>query len=106
GIHGTSPWEELEGQVLLGGKGFVERFKGLLQEKAAIKEIPRQQRFAGRPSLREIFPDTHFAEKQKRNDSILFAHLKYGYTLKEIADSLGIHYATVSKIVQKMEKKM
>ncbi|HSV31168.1 MAG TPA: transposase [Atribacteraceae bacterium] len=26
GIHGTSPWEELEGQVLLGGKGFVERF--------------------------------------------------------------------------------
>jgi len=33
------------------------------------------------------------------------AHLRYGYTLKEIADYLGLHYSTVSKIVQRMEEK-
>lgn len=27
------------------------------------------------------------------------AHLAHGYTLKDIADYLGIHYTTVSKIV-------
>jgi len=29
------------------------------------------------------------------------AHVKYGYTLKEIADHLRIHYTTVSKVVSK-----
>jgi len=28
------------------------------------------------------------------------AHVKYGYTLKEIADYLGIHYTTVSKVIK------
>ncbi|MBW6464464.1 MAG: helix-turn-helix domain-containing protein, partial [Firmicutes bacterium] len=32
------------------------------------------------------------------------AHLEYGYTLKEIADSIGIHYTTVSKILREREK--
>nr|MBF0223650.1 LacI family transcriptional regulator [Desulfobulbaceae bacterium] len=27
------------------------------------------------------------------------AHITHGYTLKEIADCLGIHYTTVSKVV-------
>jgi plasmid maintenance system antidote protein VapI len=29
------------------------------------------------------------------------AHLEYGYTLKEIADLIGVHYIKVSKIVRK-----
>ncbi|MBI5043584.1 MAG: helix-turn-helix domain-containing protein [Nitrospirae bacterium] len=31
------------------------------------------------------------------------AHVKYGYTLKEIADYLSIHYTTVSNIVKEVE---
>ncbi|MBI5043587.1 MAG: helix-turn-helix domain-containing protein [Nitrospirae bacterium] len=30
-------------------------------------------------------------------------YLRYGYTLKEIADYLTIHYTTVSKIIKKVE---
>ncbi|MBI5043010.1 MAG: MarR family transcriptional regulator [Nitrospirae bacterium] len=29
--------------------------------------------------------------------------MKYGYTQKEIADYLRVHYTTVSKIVKKVE---
>ena len=35
----------------------------------------------------------------ERNRKIWTAHLKFGYTLKEIADCLGIHYTTVSKVL-------
>jgi hypothetical protein len=31
------------------------------------------------------------------------AHMSYGYTLKEIADYLGIHYTTVSKVIGRAE---
>ncbi len=32
------------------------------------------------------------------------ANVKYGYTLEEIADYLGVHYTTVSKAVSMVEK--
>ncbi|MCA1766381.1 MAG: helix-turn-helix domain-containing protein [Desulfobulbaceae bacterium] len=35
--------------------------------------------------------------KQQRNQRMAEAHIAYGYTLKEIADCLGVHYTTVSK---------
>jgi hypothetical protein len=35
-----------------------------------------------------------------RNKAMHDAHVIYGYTLKEIADQLGIHYTTVSKVVK------
>ncbi|MCP3888149.1 MAG: helix-turn-helix domain-containing protein [Desulfobulbaceae bacterium] len=42
-----------------------------------------------------------FRNKPLRNDAIIKAHLEHGYTLKEIADKIGIHYTTVSKVVSK-----
>jgi len=42
--------------------------------------------------------------KEIRNQKISVAQLEYGYTLKEIADSIGILYTTVSKIIRKKEK--
>ena len=42
--------------------------------------------------------------KASRDKNIHDAHVKYGYTLKEIADHLKIHYTTVSKVVSKREK--
>jgi DNA-binding MarR family transcriptional regulator len=31
------------------------------------------------------------------------AHLQYGYTLKEIAEYIGLHYTTVSRAIKKIE---
>lgn len=102
GINRKSPWGELQGQILLGENSFVEKFKDLLRDKEAIKEIPRQQRYAFRPNLKEVFKKQGSGGKKGRNYGIYDAHIKYGYSLKEIADYLGIHYTTVSKAIKEM----
>lgn len=33
-----------------------------------------------------------------------YIHVRYGYTLKEIGEHLGIHYTTVSKTVSRSEE--
>jgi hypothetical protein len=101
GIHGRDSWPELQSQVLLGEEEFVEKLKDVLEDKKQINEIPRSQRYMGRPSLDNIF--RRQKTKAQRNTSIRTAHLRQGYTLKEIADYLGIHYTTVSKVIAKAE---
>lgn len=39
-----------------------------------------------------------------RNDAMAQAHLKHGYTITEIGRAVGVHYATVSRIIPAMEK--
>jgi len=98
GIQTGSPWVDLQGQVLLGEEGFIDKFKDHLTDKEKIKEIPRAQRYVSRPPLSKLFS---VGEKTaKRNKHISTAHIKYGYTLKEIADHLNIHYTTVSKAMK------
>lgn len=97
GIGQRSPWVELRGQILLGGEDFFQRFKVLLEDKKKVKEIPRPQRFVDRPGL-----DTLFNVSQtigERDHAISCAHLNHGYTLKEIAAHLGLHYTTISKVI-------
>lgn len=103
GIHQGSPWEELQAQVLLGKEGFIDKFKDLLSDKEQVKEIPRPQRYVSRPGLSKIFQEGE--TKSRRNRHIHTAHVKYGYTLKDIADHLRIHYTTVSKAMSGVDKK-
>ena len=88
---------------MLGEEGFIDNFKEHLFDKEKIKEIPRAQRYVRRPGLSELFSKGEKAAK--RNSNVYAAHVKYGYTLKEIADHLGIHYTTVSKAVKGSEEK-
>jgi len=104
GINGKSPMGDLQEQILLGDKAFVEMVQEMIKGKEAIVEIPRKQRFAGRQSLSDIFPHATGLTKELRNQKIVRAHLEYGYTLKEIADAIGIHYTTASKIVREKKK--
>lgn len=103
--HKESPWGDLQGQIILGEKEFADKFKELLADKEQIKEIPRPQRYVNRPALSEIFKEGKAKDKSKRNLHIHTAHIKFGYTLKEIADYLGIHYTTVSKTLNDQENK-
>jgi len=32
------------------------------------------------------------------------AHLQYGYILKNIAEYIGIHYTTVSRVIKRIEQ--
>jgi len=103
GIQKGSPWDNLQGQILLGKEKFIDHFKDHLTDKEKIKEIPRVQRYAHRPSLFKLFT---VGEKPVRgNRHIYTAHIQYGYTLKEIADHLNLHYTTVSKVMKGFERK-
>ena len=103
GIKEESPWKKLQGQVLLGGEGFIEKFRDLLSKKEDMREIPRLQRYVCRPKIGDLFKREKISTKHIRNGKIYNAHIKYGYTLKEIADYLGIHYTTVSKVIKGKE---
>ena len=96
-----SPWKELVGQVIFGGADFISDIQSRICEAKEIGEIPRAQRFAGTPSLKNIFPPEILKNTTLRNEQIKIAHISYGYTLKAIAEHLKIHYTTVSKIVKK-----
>ena len=102
GITHEAPWRELKGQIFLGDSQFIQRIKTSLPHD--LREIPRSQRFAERPVLSDLTSGLITAGTTGENKVIHEAHVRYGYTLKEIADQLGIHYATVSRIVKKMSE--
>lgn len=100
GVKKSSPWESLRGQILLGDDKFVLRLEPYLKQVQKVREVPRGQRFAERPSLEKLFMGAIDKSKRKRNRLIRKAHMRYGYTLVEIGRVLGLHYSTISKVVK------
>ncbi len=100
GIRGPRPWESLRSQCILGSELFVERLKPAIKDKSMIREIPKRERLAFRPSLDVLFGKEKKRDKTDRNEAIRAAHMEYGYSLTEIAENLGLHYTTISKIVK------
>jgi REP element-mobilizing transposase RayT len=96
GRGGPQPWDQLTGQIYLGSEDFVAQH----QPNRVIRDIPRRQTQAHRPPLREVF--------QRRGGEarlIDVAYRQYGYRLTEIADHLGVHYATVSRRLKQAEQR-
>ena len=65
------------------------------------KEIPKAQRHAARPSLKQAFGRVKPEQGATRDRLIATLHLKHGYTQAQIPQHLGPHYATVSRIVSR-----
>jgi hypothetical protein len=79
------------------GKEFGMMSKARVYEK--VREIPRSQRYINRPSLEEIFRNTK-KNKGRRNTGIAEAVGRWGYSQRGVADHLGLHYSTVSRLVK------
>jgi REP element-mobilizing transposase RayT len=103
GVGKESPWETLRGQIFCGTDGFIKQLRGLLDEKERIKEVPRAQRYVARPPLGELLKGKKGKERIVEDRDIYDAYVCYGYTMKEIADHLGFHYATVSRAIRRAE---
>jgi len=88
------PWERLRGQIYLGSEEFIERHTQGVEE---IKEVPRVQRRAVRPTLGKLF-------SRQGDKAVEVAYREYGYRLGEIAEYLGVHYATVSRRLKDLER--
>lgn len=103
GTTGASPWTALVGQIFLGGEGFAEQLAPQLTDRKQLTEIPKRQRYASRPSLDGMLAPRQRMDRSEKDAKIYQAHAFYGYTLKEIGDFLGLHYATVSRAVKRAE---
>jgi len=101
GINQPSPWNKLTGQILLGPESFVKKLARRLRQTETLREIPRRQRLAARPNLETLFSGGGFRDKTARDQAIHQAHREYGYTLSEIGRALGLHYTTISKVINR-----
>ena len=101
GIGVPGPWDEIKGQVLLGSEAFIERLAPQLQG-CSTAEIPKRQRVVHRPSLKAFLAGSD--SRMARNKAMAQAYLTHGYTLTEIGRAVGLHYATISRIITALEK--
>ena len=98
--RGVDAWTELRGGILLGSDDFVDKLKPLLAGYQTLREVPRRERLATRPSLEELFSDVH--DKAERDRRIHVAVRVHEYTLQSVADSLGLHSSTISTIAKRV----
>ena len=104
GIGGQSIWEKVKGQSLLGEDDFVKRIQRYLKGREEIKEVPKSQRYMGRPSLERLFEGRIVREKRWRDRSTVEAVEEWGYSQKEVADYLGLHYSTISRAIKQNQE--
>jgi len=97
GLGIESPLANLTSQVLLGSARFLNEMQPILQGERLSKRGPKSAK--RRRSLNALFKKVDDKTRSERNDLIKKAHLDHGYTLMEIGSHLGLHYTTVSKVV-------
>ena len=96
-------WQKVKGQSLLGEDDFIDRFIDHVRGYKEIKEIPRGQRYLGRPSLWDLFPEKVTRNRAIRNEVVGKAVGEWGYSQREVADYLGMHYSTLSRLMKGIE---
>ncbi len=99
GVGEASPLADRAHQVLLGSATFLNEMQPILNGEKLAKRGPK--RVGRRRSLPALFKNVENKTRVERNELIRRAHIDYDYTLMEIGDFLGIHYTTVSKVVNR-----
>jgi len=85
---------------ILGEEDFIERIEDHLRGKKEIPEIPKSQRYMNRPILGKLFEEKIIGDKRRRDKRIVEAVEGFGYNQREVADHLGMHFSSVSRIMR------
>ena len=104
GIGVESIWKDVRGQSVLGKGDFIESLIDYVRGRKKIPEIPKSQRFLNRPNLRNVFRVDTLRDKRRRNGRIVEAVQEHGCTQREVADFLGMHFTSISRIMREREK--
>ncbi|MGH8546812.1 MAG: addiction module toxin RelE, partial [Gammaproteobacteria bacterium] len=99
GTQKASIWDELRAQSFLGVEGFAEALLDHVRGKSELREVPKGQRYLGRPSLEKLFAGSR-GRKTARDRAIAAAVNRYGYSQMEVADYLHLHYSTISRLMK------
>ena len=87
-VDGDTVCPEPPGGLVMGSDGFVRSFEPLLSPHRENRELTHSERFAARPSLRDLFPNTKRGlEVQQAASSAFHVH---AFTLREIAEHVGV----------------
>ena len=87
--------EGLHQRIHLGDEAFVERIQAKVKVQGDVLTVPQAQRRPPAPALADIaagYPD--------RNIAIVAAYATGAYSYREIAEHLGVHLATMGRIVR------
>ena len=91
-------WEDLNAQSTLGTEGFAQALRDHVTGRNTVKEIPKEQRLLGRPTLKQLFNQTA-KHKHNRDQLIAEAVYQHGYSQMEVAQYLDLHYSTISRLI-------
>ena len=69
-----------------------------------IADIPKSQRFVARPPLHRLFGERELRDRHERDTRMGEAVEQHGYTQREIADHLGLHFTSISRVLRKRAK--
>jgi putative transposase len=94
------PFEKMTHRSILGSEEFVRRFDESIWQKDEIVEIARKHRHVNRPTLPALFHEGHSISAEDRDHAIWEAVYDFGYRQKEVADYLGLHYASVCRVLR------
>jgi putative transposase len=93
GLHASDPKAEALGEIYLGDRDFARRRR---PKRPASTEVPRLQREPIGCALEELL--------EERGDEALALAYRAGYSLRELAAALGVHYSTVSRRLKREEQ--
>ena len=92
-------WHEVRGRSLFGDENFVDELVYHLGKNKDVPAIPRSQCYVDRPALDKIISERIKKDITMRNKALIKAVENYGYRQREIADYLGMHFTSISRIV-------
>ena len=87
---------------IFGDDGFIEEQRKRLGGGILEPEYPLEHRLGPRPPLEEIIPTVGRLRADgvaERNAGAVRAVLEFGYTQKDVADYIGLHYSRISKML-------
>jgi putative transposase len=93
--------EKFRSKSVMRDGALTEELVDQCREAVRCTEFPRAQRFGSRPPLARIFEKV--TSRADRNARAVAAVRDHGYTMKEIADVLGLHYITVSRALARAD---
>ena len=99
GLEEDSPLKQRSNQVLLGSDRFLKEMQPFLKGERLTKKGPKAVK--RRRSLIALFKKVNEKPRSERNRLMKKAHVDFGYTLMDIGDHLGLHYTTVSKVINR-----
>jgi hypothetical protein len=99
GMDHPSPWDDLKGQIFLAPDDYIAHIQTQLSAVRTVREVPRVQRYADRPALGDVLGNRTSMSRAERDRLIYEAYRSWGYSMTSIAEELGVHNSTISRII-------